>query len=106
METMNPRDSGVETSAWYIGMVETREPIPRPLMKRPARNMPLLTEPAQIAAPMLSTTAANWMVRFRPNLSAAYEEIAQPIAEPAELMPELEREHRSPTYKGASLTYR
>lgn len=94
METMKPRDSGVETSAWYIGIAVTSAPIPRPLMIRPARNMPELFEPAQMAAPRIRIAAATWMVLLRENLSAQYAEHAAPIAEPAELTPETDRQPR------------
>lgn len=78
IETMNPLDSGVETSAWYIGMQVTRMPrscqqlterhvirgvvpIPTPAKKRAKMNMPTLTEPAQRAAPMLRMTAPIYL---------------------------------------------
>jgi len=40
-------------------------------MIRPAMNIPLLTDPAQMAAPMIRMNAEIWMVLFRPHLSAA-----------------------------------
>ena len=87
IDTMNPRDSGVLTSAWYIGIAVTSAPIPSPLMIRPAVNMPLVVEPAQRAAPTIRIAAANWIVRLREYLSAKYEQAQAPIAEPAELTP-------------------
>lgn len=119
---MNPRLSGVETSAWYlkvdqlslniccrecsyIGMTVTSAPIPKPLMIRPARNIPLFTEPAQMAAPMIRIPAATWIVRLRPHLSAVYAEIAAPIAEPAELTPKVAFiQHRVQTHDWVLLT--
>ncbi len=70
IDTMNPRDSGVLTSAWYMGIAVTSAPMPSPLMIRPAVNMPLLVEPAHRAAPMMRIPAAYWIVLLREYLSA------------------------------------
>ena len=70
---MNPREVGVETSAWYIGIHVTKIPIPNPAIIRAAMNMPTLTEPAQRPAPMLRMIAPIWMVCFRDRASADQE---------------------------------
>jgi hypothetical protein len=58
----------------------------KPVMTRPARSMPILTEAVWIVVPTTATQPRSCIVRLRPNLSTVKRVLNAPTASPAMYM--------------------
>lgn len=77
--TILPRWPGGLISEMYRGIAQFMNPTPSPLIPLPARNIPMLTDPACMAAETMQTTVMTWIAFLRPRISRSQKTVQQPM---------------------------